>query len=96
MNIYLTHRSRQAKLDRICRAHSGFRSFQELLEAKGSYRPTLYTWILDLAYLADCYDSAMAAQGDDRRTYRYGDDRIQIKARNRAFRRQQRAILAAS
>ena len=69
--IYLKHISRQARLDRICASLTGFPTFDHLLNARGSYRPTIHTLEdLDLGYLADCYDQAMASRNDDRRTYR--------------------------
>jgi len=64
-------------LDKKIRAVTGFRSFQELLDAKGGYRPSIDmgypgehgAW---LAEIADAYDDAMEARGDHRRAFRFG------------------------
>ena len=49
-----------------------FQSFQDLLDAKGSYRPTirLDLWGEDGKQLADLYDEAQAERGDPRQAFR--------------------------
>ncbi len=58
-------------LDRICRAHTAFASFLDLLTAPAGYRPSIR---LDLTgrdgeRLARAYDAAQAAWGDPRRAF---------------------------
>ena len=62
----------EKKCDRITRENSGFASFDELLHAKGSYRPSLDVRVPELEWLADLYDGVMEQAGDPRRAYRYG------------------------
>lgn len=57
--------------DTLVREVSGFTSFQDLLDAKGGYEPTMHvTEDPRLSALADAYDTAQAERGDDRRAYR--------------------------
>lgn len=64
----------EKELDRITRAISGFDSFEDLLNAKGGYRPTImisrYPFVSDERFLADQYDIYQAERGDNRRVYR--------------------------
>lgn len=63
-----------ARLDSLTRKHSAFASFDEMLNALGGYRPSMHThdWRNDeLKELAEAYDKAQAARGDDRRVFRY-------------------------
>ena len=60
------------KADRLCSSNTGFASFQDLLDAKGSYRPSIDVREPDMLWLADYYDRAQEARGDARRAYRYG------------------------
>ena len=64
-------RLKTAPLDELVREVSGFASFQDLLDAKGGYEPTMrISENPRLAELADAYDTAQAERGDDRRAYR--------------------------
>jgi len=59
------------QLDAVVRSIAcGFGTFTELLDAKGNYRPTLSMGHLHADILADCYDAAQEARGDERRAYR--------------------------
>jgi len=58
-------------LDDICRRETAFCSFQELLTAKGNYRPSLNVNKPNLLYLANHYDMAQEDRGDSRRAYRW-------------------------
>ncbi len=65
------------RLDAITLYHTAFRSFRELLDAAGDYRPTLRTESAyqehdrrELTELADAYDSAQAGRRDRRRAVR--------------------------
>lgn len=69
----------KARLDRICRRITAFDGFEDLLNAKGSYRPSIYppkhcrlSFRLMYWQLAKAYDEAMEARGDDRRAYTAG------------------------
>jgi len=65
------------RLDRIVAEQSAFRNFEDLLNAKGNYRPSLDCgqseagWE-DRIFLADSYDAWMELIGDERRAFRYG------------------------
>lgn len=51
---------------------TGFDSFQQMLDAKGSYRPSMDMRIKGFRRLAQLYDRAQWKRNDPRRTYRYG------------------------
>lgn len=63
-------------LDKITTENSAFKSFDAMLNASGGYRPSIEVASVDgwedRVILADAYDEAMEARGDDRRAYRYG------------------------
>lgn len=70
-----------AELDTICAQDTGFKAFDDLINAAGGYRPSLYTRPFDRsraekaraarAYtLAEAYDVTMLANRDERRAYR--------------------------
>lgn len=58
-------------LDAICRRHTAFASFLELLTAAAEYRPSIRLDLLgrDGAVLAKAYDRVQAAWGDPRRAF---------------------------
>lgn len=64
--------------DRLTRAHTGFGSFEEMLNVEGSYRPSFYVRGEDasidaeIRMLAERYDAEQAKRGSDRRTHRVG------------------------
>ena len=60
------------ELDRIVRRYAaGYRNFQEMLAEGSSYVPTIRSGdSIDQRRLADAYDAARAAQGDERRAIR--------------------------
>jgi hypothetical protein len=65
------------ELDNLTRKHSAFRSFDELLNAKGNYRPTIctnlrgdYAGNLERNALLMAYDDHQQMRGDERRAYR--------------------------
>jgi len=60
------------ELDRLVRENACFKGFQDLLDAKGGYRPSLDCRDPIKVQIADAYDAAMTLRGDDRRAYRYG------------------------
>lgn len=68
----------RAHADRLTRELTAFRSFEQLLTARGNYRPTLMCNSADRSgtdgcrttYLADLYDAEQEHRGDERRAYR--------------------------
>jgi hypothetical protein len=58
-------------LDAICRRHTAFASFLELLTAAAEYRPSIRLDLLgqDGAVLAKAYNRVQAAWGDPRRAF---------------------------
>lgn len=65
------------RLNKIVLEQTAFNDFEDLLNARGGYRPSLdcgskqLGWE-DRIYLADEYDHHMTNIGDDRRAFRYG------------------------
>jgi hypothetical protein len=64
-------------LDALTLCHTAFRTFQDLLDAKGGYTPSLRTGSTnnaehrrELAEIADAYDAAQQRRGDARRACR--------------------------
>jgi hypothetical protein len=49
---------------------TAFGSFEKLLKADGGYRPSLTRKNQEVRELADAYDKAQEARGDQRRAYR--------------------------
>lgn len=64
-------------LDAICRRHTAFSSFLELLTAAAEYRPSIRLDLLgrEGAMLAAAYDRVQAAWGDPRRAFVTGSVR---------------------
>lgn len=71
-------------LDEQTRSISAFASFNDLLEAKGDYRPSIgcksgsgstrdlsFSELMALQRFANAYDAAQKSRGDSRRVYRY-------------------------
>jgi hypothetical protein len=58
----------EAERDELTQAMTCFKSFQEMLDANGGYRPTIRRSELG-DILAREYDTAQAVRGDDRRAY---------------------------
>lgn len=59
-------------LDKVVVDHSGFKTFMDLVDAKGGYWPTIKVDIMEKEFLADCYDAYQETRGDCRRANRYG------------------------
>jgi hypothetical protein len=60
-------------LNELTRRHTAFKSFRDLVEAKGGYRPTLLISIhnnTQLSVLAFAYDQTQIYRGDSRRVNR--------------------------
>lgn len=52
--------------DRLVRKHTGFTSFADLLDARGGYFPSLDVSSPERLAIADAYDRAQEARGDER------------------------------
>lgn len=63
----------RSRLDGLWARNTGFCNLRDCLNAGGSYRPSLDMRQEIMRELADDYDAAQAARGDDRRAYRYGE-----------------------
>lgn len=68
----------RVEADTLTKQLTCFESLQDMQDASGGYRPSLHTSEhndqgdrLALLRLADLYDMAQAARGDERRAYRY-------------------------
>lgn len=58
-------------LNQTTKKYTAFESFDDMVNAEGGYRPTLRSEsIPELKILADYYDKAQEAKGDNRRAYR--------------------------
>lgn len=60
------------RADELTAKHTGFATLGEMLNAKGSYRPSMDMCNPELRELADYYDLAQKESDDPRRVYRYG------------------------
>lgn len=58
--------------DRLVRKHSAFTGMDDLLAAKGSYRPSISCHDGEHVLFANAYDVRQARRNDGRRAYRYG------------------------
>jgi hypothetical protein len=65
----------QLRADDLTAAHTAFRSFSDLLDALGDYRPSLSRSEPELRELGLLYDAAQQARGDSRRAFMYGNPR---------------------
>lgn len=62
----------RAELDALWAANTAFKNLDDCLNAGGNYRPSLDMRQPVMVRLANDYDAAQAARGDERRAYRYG------------------------
>jgi hypothetical protein len=58
-------------IDALVKKHTAFATMQEMMDAKGGYFPSLYTFRRECKIIADEYDRRQAARGDNRRAYRH-------------------------
>lgn len=58
-------------IDALVRDNTGFSSLDDMLNAAGHYRPSCDVSRANMRAIADAYDAAQAARGDERRAYRY-------------------------
>jgi hypothetical protein len=63
---------RELQLDKLCRHHTGFRSFRDLITAPG-YRPSCRMDNAAHRQIAVAYDEQMQFLGDERRAFRSGE-----------------------
>jgi hypothetical protein len=62
-------------MNAIVRENSAFTDFNDLVNAKGGYRPSIEVNTIDKIRMADNYDEYMERVGDDRRAYRFGGNK---------------------
>lgn len=62
-----------AELEELIRRRTGFRGFDDMFKAKGSYRPSIDVRDPEMKAIGDRYDALASARNDDRRAYRYGE-----------------------
>lgn len=67
--------TQKAIVDNMVRTNTAFGTLEDMLQAKGNYRPSLDVSEHDRRMLADLYDATQEARGDDRRAFRYGQPR---------------------
>lgn len=72
IDIFNAHNALIAHADKLTRENTAFGNFEALLDAKGSYRPTLRRNVPAMRVLANLYDAAQQARGDDRRAFMAG------------------------
>ena len=58
-------------IDELIAHNSGFSSLDDMLNARGGYRPSCDVSRLEMELIADAYDAAQTARGDERRAFRY-------------------------
>lgn len=73
LNILSSAHRTEARADLITRENTAFKSFADLINAEGGYRPSLSRAEPVLRELGALYDAAQIARGDDRRAFMYGD-----------------------
>ena len=67
-------------IDQLVANNSAFSSFEELLNAPG-YRPSCDMSNPAMRAIADAYDKAQEERGDERRAYRFGEAKVEAKAK---------------
>jgi len=72
LSIMCTAANQHAEGDRLTVACSAFRSFDELLNVEGDYRPSLSRATPECRTLGALYDAAQISRGDHRRAFMYG------------------------
>ena len=58
-------------IDDLIAHNSGFSSLDDMLNARGGYRPSCDVSRLEMELIADAYDAAQTDRGDERRAFRY-------------------------
>jgi len=72
LSIMCAAANQHAEGDRLTRIETAFNSFDELLTAKGDYRPSLTRARPETRTLGALYDAAQISRGDSRRAFMYG------------------------
>lgn len=67
-------------LEDMLRRRSGFSSFEQMFKASANYRPSCEVSDPEMRAIADHYDRLAEQRGDDRRAYRYGEQRAALGA----------------
>lgn len=58
-------------IDALVKKHTAFATMDEMLNAKGGYRPSMYVFRHEVKIIADAYDAAQEERGDARRAFRH-------------------------
>lgn len=58
-------------VDQLIARRTGFSSLNDMLNARGGYRPSCDVSDPDMHMIANAYDVAQTARGDERRAFRY-------------------------
>ena len=58
-------------VDDLIAHNTGFSTLDDMLNARGGYRPSCDVSRLEMELIADAYDAAQTARGDERRAFRY-------------------------
>lgn len=74
-----------SSIDTLIRANTAFLSLEEMLNAGGRYRPSCDMREPVMVAIADAYDGAQEARGDERRAYRYGVPPFKVGQRARVW-----------
>ena len=67
-------------IDQLVANNSAFSSFEDLLNAP-DYRPSCDMSNPAMRVIADAYDKAQEERGDERRAYRFGEAKVEAKAK---------------
>ena len=62
-----------ADMDLLVNQNTTFSSLDDLLNARGGYRPSCDVSKIEMELIADAYDASQIKRGDERRAYRYGN-----------------------
>ena len=88
------------RLDTLLKYHTAFDSFEQLLTARGNYRPTIELSDYGRVQLAAEYDRAMTARNDPRRAYTYRNESMRQDQMQRdereAYRMQSAHLMGAT
>ena len=73
LSVMVEHHRAVERADTLTIENTAFSTFDQLLNAKGNYRPSLTRAYPATRELGRIYDAAQIARGDDRRAFMYGN-----------------------